>query len=153
MSCLICVKQHGYSTTKLELDRYRTKPAVSKNRFSAFSEILHRQRNQLLGEVREKIAASGETLGFANQSKITDDDAIADAAAELDVAMVMRESRELQDIEAALQRIHDGSYGICIDCEDVIGHARLKAYPTAQRCLTCQEAYERAHGASRTARP
>ena len=125
---------------------------MPKNPFSEFSLLLQAQRQQLLGEVREKIGASGEGLGFANQSKITDDDAIADAAAEMDVAMVIRESRELQDIEAALARIADGSYGICTDCGGEIGRARLKAYPTAERCLPCQEKNERSRGQVRTPR-
>jgi RNA polymerase-binding protein DksA len=124
---------------------------VPKKPFSEFSALLQAQRQQLLEEVREKIAASGESLGFANQSKITEDDALADAAAEMDVSMVIRESQELQDIEAALTRIGDRSYGICIDCGGEIGQARLKASPTAKRCLPCQEKNEllrgRAHAA------
>ena len=48
------------------------------------------------------------------------------------------ESRELQDIEVALARIADGSYGACIDCGREIGRARLKADPTLTRCLSCQ---------------
>jgi RNA polymerase-binding protein DksA len=127
--------------------------SVVKDELSEFSALLQSQRKQLLGEMREKIAASGEGLGFANQSKITDDDALADAAAEMDVAMAIRESQELQDIEAALARIGDGSYGICSDCENEIGRARLKAYPTAKRCLHCQEQHERAHGRPPTAKP
>jgi DnaK suppressor protein len=114
--------------------------------FSEFKELLQSQREQLLGEVRARIAASGEGLGFANQSKTTDDDGAADAAAEMDVAMVIRESQELQNIEAALARIADGSYGGCTDCGDEIARPRLKAYPMATRCLACQEEYERLHG-------
>jgi DnaK suppressor protein len=49
-----------------------------------------------------------------------------------------RKSRELQDIEVALARIADGSYGACIDCGAEIGRARLKADPTLTRCLPCQ---------------
>jgi DnaK suppressor protein len=124
---------------------------VVKNRFSEFAALLQAQRKQLLAEVREKIAASGEGLAFANQSKITDDDGLADAAAEMDVALVIRESQELQDVEAALARIRDGSYGVCADCESEIGSARLKAYPTAKRCLPCQEDYERTRGRTRAA--
>ena len=145
MSSLICVKQRTNSTTKLELGDFAIEPIVTKNRFSTFRAILESQRNQLLGEVRTKIAASGDSLGFENQSTTTDDDAAADAAAAMDVAIVIRESQELQDIESALERIRDGSYGICTDCEDDIGHARLKAYPAATRCLSCQEKYERTH--------
>jgi DnaK suppressor protein len=125
---------------------------MSEHLFSEFSALLQAQRRQLLGEIRAKIAASGESLGFANQSKITDDDALADAAAEMDVAMVIRESRELQEIEAALARIADGSYGICADCGGEIGSARLKANPTAKRCLHCQENSERARGQMHTPR-
>jgi DnaK suppressor protein len=121
-------------------------PTVPKKPFSEFRALLQAQRAQLLGEVRGRIAASGEGLGFANQSKITDDDAIADAAAAMDVAMVIRESQELQHIEAALARIEDGSYGICADCGDEIARARLKAYPMATRCLPCQERHERLYG-------
>jgi DnaK suppressor protein len=103
-----------------------------------FSALLQAQRRHLLDELREQIAASGERLGFANQTKISEDDALADAVAEMDVAMVIRESRELQETEAALARIRDGSYGICIDCGGEISRARLKADPTAKRCPPCQ---------------
>ena len=121
-------------------------PNVTKKPFSEFRTLLQSQRQQLLGEVREKIAASGETLGFVNQSKFTDDDAIADAAAQMDVAMVIRESQELREIEAALARIEGGSYGICADCGDDIARARLKAYPMTARCMPCQERHERLYG-------
>lgn len=125
---------------------------MPKNEFSEFCALLQAQRKQLLDEVREKIAASGEGLGFVNQSKITDDDGLADAAAEMEVAMVIRESQELQDIEAALARIADGSYGSCRDCGEEIGRARLKAYPTAERCLPCQERNEHRHSQVQTHR-
>ena len=143
---MILVKQPGDSGTKLKFHHSAKVPAVAKNPFAEFSAMLQAQRQQLLGEVREKIAASGDSLGFANQSKITDDDALADAAANMDVAMVIRESRELQDIEAALARIADGSYGICADCGEEIGRERLKAYPAAVRCLACQEESEHLRG-------
>ena len=111
---------------------------MSKIHCFEFRTLLQAKRQKLLDEVREKIAASGEGLNFANQSKITEDDAFADAAAEIDVAMVIRESQELRDIEVALARIAEGSYGVCIDCSGEIGRAQLKADPTAKRCLPCQ---------------
>ena len=117
-----------------------------------FSALLQAQRRHLLDEVREKIGTSGERLGFANQRKIAENDVLADAVAELDVAMVIRESQELQDIEAALARIAEGSYGVCTECGDEIGRARLKAYPTAERCLPCQQENERLRGQVHTPR-
>jgi DnaK suppressor protein len=141
---LILVKRERRPETKLESNPCPNVPTMSENRFAEFRAQLQAQRAQLLGEVREKIAASGEGLGLTNQSKITDDDGLADAAAEMDIALVRRESRELRDIEAALTRMDAGSYGSCADCGDEIGQARLQAYPAAMRCVSCQEKFEHA---------
>ncbi len=117
---------------------------VPKNRFSEFSALLKTQRGQLLRQVREKLASAEGGAGFAGQSKLSDADALEDETAELDLTLLIRENQELQDIQAALARIADGSYGSCTDCGEEISRARLKAYPTAKRCLPCQERKERA---------
>ena len=153
MSSLIWVKRIRGAKTKLVSNPLRNKHPVTENRFSEFSALLLAQRKQLQQEVREKIAASGDEFGMVNQTKITDDDGLADATAEMEVAMVMRESQELQQVEAALARIGDGSYGNCCDCGDEIGQARLRANPVARRCLPCQEKYERAQGQVNRAGP
>ncbi len=46
-------------------------------------------------------------------------------------------------IDAALQRIREGMYGVCVACGDDIQSGRLEALPWAQRCLRCQETSER----------
>jgi DnaK suppressor protein len=43
----------------------------------------------------------------------------------------------LAAIDAALQRLADGTYGRCVDCGIAIGPARLEARPEAARCITC----------------
>ena len=53
-----------------------------------------------------------------------------------------RDAAELQDILAAEARIAVGSYGTCVDCDEPIPHPRLAAYPTAKRCLRCQQIRE-----------
>ena len=45
----------------------------------------------------------------------------------------------LVQVEDALKRIADGSYGTCQHCRKAIDSARLKALPTASLCLSCQE--------------
>jgi len=124
---------------------------MTKNDFSGFCALLQSQRKQLLGEMREKIASIEDGPDFPNQLKIADNDGLPDAAAEMNDAMVERESQELLEIEAALARISDGSYGSCSDCGDEIGGARLKAYPAVKRCLRCQEKYEHTHGQNHAA--
>ncbi|UCD30707.1 MAG: TraR/DksA family transcriptional regulator [Planctomycetota bacterium] len=49
----------------------------------------------------------------------------------------------VREVDAAINRISSGLYGICIDCNKKISQARLKANPSAVRCLRCQAALER----------
>ncbi|MES1937266.1 TraR/DksA family transcriptional regulator [Salinisphaera hydrothermalis] len=65
---------------------------------------------------------------------------------ELDLADIERDAAEIHDIDAALARMDDGSYGQCVDCGEPIALARLEAYPSAKRCYACQQAVERAQG-------
>ena len=116
----------------------RKTPSVPKIHCFEFNALLQAQRRLLLAEVCAKMAISGESPGFAHQSGILEGDALADAAAKMDLGKVIRENRELRDIEFALARIRDGSYGICVDCGGEISRARLKVDPTAKRCLSCQ---------------
>ncbi|MBU1662618.1 MAG: TraR/DksA C4-type zinc finger protein, partial [Chloroflexi bacterium] len=52
---------------------------------------------------------------------------------------VTRSKRLLHEIDAALQRIEDGVYGICTKCGQAICFERLEAIPTAALCIKCQQ--------------
>lgn len=62
---------------------------------------------------------------------------------EIRVTLMDRASRQLAQVEAALERLGQQEYGICHDCEEFIGLARLRAMPFAQRCQPCQSRAER----------
>jgi DnaK suppressor protein len=53
-----------------------------------------------------------------------------------------RESGLLREVDSALTGIADGSYGICLRCEEEIKPKRLDAIPWAKYCLRCQEAID-----------
>jgi len=55
---------------------------------------------------------------------------------------------DLQRCRSALQRLDDGVYGDCADCEQSIPLARLMVQPEAERCAPCQSAWERRHAAA-----
>jgi DnaK suppressor protein len=59
---------------------------------------------------------------------------------ELAIRNLDRESSLLRNVKAALARIADGSYGICLHCEEEIKPKRLEAVPWAAYCIRCQEA-------------
>jgi hypothetical protein len=65
-------------------------------------------------------------------------------ASERDLAIheVDRESILLRQVIAALRRIHEGSFGICVECESAISAKRVAAVPWAPRCIECQEAVD-----------
>lgn len=62
---------------------------------------------------------------------------------ELAIRNLDRESSLLNKIRAALGRIADGSYGVCLRCEENIKAKRLDAVPWAKYCIRCQEGLER----------
>lgn len=60
-----------------------------------------------------------------------------------EIAEVSMELRELRAVEAALERVASGTYGICANCASPIGIERMRAQPTAALCITCQTEFER----------
>lgn len=71
-------------------------------------------------------------------------DAVGDGtrteAVELTARLVSAARQQLEDTEAALRRLDDGSYGLCAECGQPIAPARLEALPSARHCLPCQKA-------------
>jgi RNA polymerase-binding protein DksA len=98
---------------------------------------------------RETLAREIET-GVAKRSRERDDNvpdsaelAAADIALDLGLAEVDRDVIELQGIDAALERIENGTYGLCVDCRTAVDPARLATNPAAARCIPCQQNHER----------
>jgi DnaK suppressor protein len=66
-------------------------------------------------------------------------------AVERELAIRQMESTfsRIQSVKLALERIEDGSYGICLECDEEISPKRLKALPWASCCVRCQEIADR----------
>ena len=54
-----------------------------------------------------------------------------------------RDRKMIQEIDATLRRIDEGTYGQCVSCEDEIGSQRIRALPTATLCIDCATAREK----------
>ncbi len=90
-----------------------------------------------------------EELSHLSQEKFsndlvqdTGDQALTSTMESLSSSMQESKIQEYKRINNALQKIADGTYGICIDCEESIAEKRLQHFLNAERCLACQEAYE-----------
>lgn len=58
-----------------------------------------------------------------------------------------REAKLLKEVQGALARVEDDTFGICLRCEEEIPEKRLKALPWAAYCVSCQEAIDRRRAA------
>jgi RNA polymerase-binding transcription factor DksA len=126
------------STTTKSRDALDRRTALEIERFlSARQVVLSRQIRRGFGE-RE---------GYAGE----DSDQVASASrtldAEVQATLVDRASRELVQVDAALELLRERRYGLCRDCGGFIGLARLRSLPFAQRCRPCQERMEQAQAA------
>lgn len=81
--------------------------------------------------------SSGETLADENERA----DRVAGDMVESQLGY--SESKHLQDIAIALEKIDDGSYGICEECKGIIFIERLRALPYVSCCIECQSKKEK----------
>ena len=124
---------------------------MTKNTLTAADQVrlkseLESRRTALRAEVKTQLAGSGDegVVGLRNRIQESGDEwGVADGLAELDLAEVRHVLTDLTEVDAALARMRDGTYGECADCGLAIAPARLMAYPTAQRCVACQGAHEK----------
>src|SRR5262245_45324319 len=114
------------------------------------------KRSEFLSETRQRLirrrdalrrALAGEITGLRSQpdASVGDeiDAAIATEQAELRSQMASFESRELAQIDSALDKIRRGRYGVCESCDQPIAPVRLKALPYATECIGCARRDER----------
>ena len=104
---------------------------------------------KVLLDMKEKLLAEG--LGkslpedLARPSDIGDEGDRADTERTHEVSILIsaRDKEKLGAIEETLEKIREGTYGVCEDCGDEIGSGRLKAMTLAKLCVTCQSRLEK----------
>lgn len=120
-------------------------PTLSAAQCASLEATLRARQRELRADVAAKLKTQDDPrlVGLRNRMEDTDDWAVADAMAAQDITLVSRDLAELANVEEALSRLGDGSYGECVDCGNAIPFPRLSAYPAARRCVACQEAAEK----------
>jgi len=111
--------------------------------FAAQRERLEAERNALLAEIAaldREHADREESAGIGN---VVAEEMAETLARERDLALRSNARDLLEQVNAALHRIDEGTYGICASCGGVIAAERLEALPYATLCISCQAARER----------
>jgi DnaK suppressor protein len=96
-----------------------------------------RQHDQLRRALEQRREALVEEINRESKERPAGPPDAGEAADE------SRDFAELRAIEAARQRMSDGTYGRCTDCGVDIGLQRLRAEPEAARCIDCQRRHEK----------
>jgi len=120
--------------------------ALHQTELDRLVEKLKTDYQTLLREVRTELENSDDQhrIDLLNSEPgDSGDESMANALADFNVAILDRQIHGLRDIEAAFRRIENEEYGVCIDYGEEIGFDRLMAYPTAKRCIVCQERREK----------
>jgi DnaK suppressor protein len=113
---------------------------MDRQELEQYRERLLVLRRELAGEV-STLRAEGLALGTDGTQDMADE-ASNTYARQMLLGMSERERAMLREIDAALDRLDEGTFGICEECGDPIGEARLKVVPHATLCVDCKAARE-----------
>ncbi|OGX05490.1 MAG: hypothetical protein A3G87_09810 [Omnitrophica bacterium RIFCSPLOWO2_12_FULL_50_11] len=122
---------------------------AEKKDYSSLKAALEAQRNRIVEGLdhierdnlkRSQRDAAGDLSGYSFH--------LADVATdnfdrELNLDLASSEQSLLNRVDGALQKLKDGTYGVCENCGKSIGLKRLKAVPYAELCIKCKEAEEK----------
>ena len=104
-----------------------------------FKQVLTDMLDTIIGQSRDSLdVMSQEVATFADVT----DRATAESDRQLNLLMRERDRQLIGEIHEALDRVKDGEYGICQECGEEIGEARLRAQPTATLCVHCKALLE-----------
>ena len=117
---------------------------MDSKKLEHFKNILRTQLRDLTNQVNDDRAAAIDSID--SDAKDVVDKSQQDVNQELALQLGERASKMIADIDQALQRIDDGTYGTCERCDKQIEERRLEAVPTARYDAVCQEAVELEEG-------
>lgn len=117
---------------------------MNAERLQHFRRLLLDQLRQQTDHVRTDQAAALELYDDGVKDSV--DLSVQDLNKEIALRLGERSSQLVADIDQALLRMKEGSYGICARCTKPIEERRLEALPTARYDAVCQALIESAHG-------
>ena len=125
------------------------KKKFSKSDLKDFKKIVLKKKEELLNDLKHisddtlrksQKEASGDISGYTYHMA---DVATDNYDREFSLGLASGERKSLYDLDDALKRIEEGTFGICDDCKSSITKIRLKAVPSARLCIKCQQKREK----------
>ena len=117
---------------------------MNAERLEYFRKLLLAQLRQNTEQVRVDQAAALDLYDDGVKDSV--DLSVSDLNKEIALRLGERSSQEVADVDQALLRMKEGSYGVCARCGQPISERRLEALPTARYDAQCQALIESANG-------
>jgi DnaK suppressor protein len=111
---------------------------VNQRDTDSFRNLLNERKLELLSEAGKTVDGMDENGNFPDPT----DRASMESDRSFTLRIRDRERKLIAKIEEALRRLEEGSYGVCEECGEKIGTARLKARPVTTLCIECKSAQE-----------
>lgn len=138
---------------QIEVEPARSKEPVKESakereererRQEALYQMLMAKRQEIMKEIEGNL---GQSLTEDQQRRLESardvgDQALMDLDRELGISLMEMRNRRRQAIDEALNRLRDGTYGMCAECGVEISEKRLQAVPFAKLCVECQSKAE-----------
>jgi RNA polymerase-binding protein DksA len=122
--------------SELDLEHFRTLLLDRRTAITGAIEYLHKENpGSLVDETGELVSGSADQHPADTATETVD--------REIDYTLEEHDERLLAEIDAALKRIDNGTYGICVNCGAEISRERLEAMPWATLCIDCKRKEER----------
>ncbi len=120
---------------KESVDQKREADKLDKKTIAKFRKILLKEREQIVGDVKQIVESSKEMGQDGTQD-------IGDEAANIYNKQVLlslneNERARLKEVDESLDRIESGTYGVCEECGGPISLKRLEVRPVAKYCVPC----------------
>jgi DnaK suppressor protein len=115
---------------------------MTKSELNKYKTVLEAKRNDLVYLVRNR-----EGIAI-NTSPDALDEVQHATEREFAIGNLVRDSNLLRNVRRALRHIDEGSFGVCLHCEQDISPKRLAAVPWTAFCIQCQEIADRSQGDS-----
>jgi RNA polymerase-binding transcription factor DksA len=120
------------------------KRAMTQRQLKPLLEQLARREQDLRTRIADEMQRTG-TEDYEQLHGVVGDEAdraFVETAVDIETGRAEQQIRELREIEAARERVAQGTFGICIDCGGPIEYERLRIYTHAVRCAECQTLHE-----------
>lgn len=114
---------------------------MNKKKLEKFKKKLLGMRQDLAAELHRM--TNGEMKKDRDGAKDSVDQADSSYAVDTSLARTEKINRRIREIDDALYRMKDGSYGVCKVCEEDIPEGRLEVRPNAMYCAQCKEDLEK----------